>query len=250
MIATPLTKVEELINLLLPYMDQKEQLDVFTLQKYKREARQNLAAYPWAGYVALGMIAVLEWDERTHEESFRNAMALRNNAETHHDYATTLQLFGKYEQAADEAIVASQMEPENLTYLGEAIVYSLNAGRLARAKALVDTFHLRNPRERHRDESILADAIGLLDENGTTEDVVTNCNRIAFEVLRKNRVPFQQTRLEADLQHVCLMYHIYVNVCSDELARLDDELSASLFENEPDFRPDKYWVGFSRRNFE
>jgi hypothetical protein len=246
MIASPLTKVEEIINLLLPYMDQKQQLDVFTMQKYKREARQNLGTFPSAGHMALGMIAVLEWDEQVHEESYRNALGLRNDAATHNSFANTLQLLGKYDQAAVEACLASEMEPENLTYLEDAILYSLNAGRFSRARSLVDTFDLRNPREPHRDRAILDDALTVLEATGTTEDVVVDCNSIAFEVLRRNRVPFFRTRLEADLIDECVMYHIYVSVSAEELARLDDDLSANLFDRVSDFRPDDYWVGFTR----
>jgi tetratricopeptide (TPR) repeat protein len=246
MIALPRTKVEELIARLEPHMDQVGRLDAFTLQRYKKEALQNLHIYPWAGHIALGMIAVLEWDEVAIDTAYRNALALRNDSVTHAHYSTALQLIGKYEQAVGEAVIASAMAPENLSYLGDAIIYAQAAGQLTLAKELLEKYEQRSPLKEHETAESVMHALSVLEMNGISQDVVSRCNALAFEILRQHRVAYVSAQLETDTQDNYMMYYIQIDAPEEVIERLDEELGIALFDKVPEFHPDKYWVGFAK----
>jgi len=247
MIAKALTKVEELIELLEPLMDQAKQIDAFTLGKYKREAKQNLHAYPWAGYIALGMIGVLEWDEGAIDDSYRNAIALRNNAESHAMYATSLQLIGKYEEAFIEAKIASDLVPENLTLLEDSIKYALFSGQLRIASELAEQYQLRSPAKPLKHRETIMNAVSIFDASEFSHKIVSHSNRVAFKFLRDKRVPYVKTRVETDSQDQYVMFYIDVDLDDDQVEALDEELGQVLFDEVPEFNPNKYWVGLANK---
>ncbi len=246
MVAIPLTKVEELIHTLQPYMDQTHQLDTFTLERFKREARQNMGAYPWAGHIALGMIAVLEWDERSIDKHYGAALGFKNDGRTYDSFATALQLIGKYDEAAEKALLASNLVPENLTYLRSAISYHQHAGKLTEAQKLMETLFLRSPNEDRENAMVLENTLQILASHGISETVVADCNRIAFALLRQKRVPYFGTRLETDSQDKYIMFHIEIDAPDELVWELDQELGDALFDEVPSFNPDKYWIGYSK----
>lgn len=243
--AIPKTKVEELIHALEPYMDSITQLDSFTLKKYKKEAAVNLGTYPWAGHLALGMIAVLEWDQVALDQAYSNALHYRNDGFTHAHYANALALVGRYDDALRELVIAVDKSPEDLSFLRQAIDAAKSAGKLGTAERLQTMFMQRAPGQSHGPKETVQQVAEVLDANGISESVAGQCNAIAFEVLRRNQIRFVQTRIEADTQDNYVMFYIDVAADDDTVERLDDELGIELFDKVPDFHPDKYWVGYS-----
>jgi tetratricopeptide (TPR) repeat protein len=243
--AIPKTKVEELIHILEPYMDSITQLDSFTLKKYKKEATVNLGTYPWAGHLALGMIAVLEWDQVALDQAYSNALHYCNDGFTRAHYGNALVLVGRYDDALRELLIAVDKAPEDLSYLRQAIDAAKLAGKFRTAERLQTMFTQRAPGQSHGLRETMRQVAEVLDINGISESVVGKCNAIAFEVLRRNQIRFLQTRFEADTQDNYVMFYIYVAADDDTVERLDDELGVELFDKVPDFHPDKYWVGYS-----
>lgn len=247
-----LTKVEELIESLKPHMDQAQPVDVFTLQRFKRVAIDNRHVYPWAGFVALGMIAVLEWDEKALDENYKHALALRNDFDTHSSYSTALQLFGKYEMAMNEAVKASSMAPTNLTLLKTAIEYAQGAGHYIKSEELLDKMMARTTAAQRESmgineiKEVVCSARKIIEDNKTSEETVIASHRLAFQILRENKTPFTSTRIETDLQDKYVMYYIDVDASLDVIDRLDEELGVALFDEIPDFDPDKYWIGYRK----
>ena len=247
-----LTKVEELIESLKPYMDQAQAVDVFTLQRFKRVALQNRYAYPWAGFVALGMISVLEWNEEALDENYKHAIALRNDFDTHSSYSTALQLFGKYEMAMHEAIKASSMAPENLTSLKTAIEYAQGAGHYTKSEELLEKMMARSTVAQRESmgineiKDVVCSALEIIEGNKTSEETITASHRIAFRILRENKTPFTSTRIETDSQDRYVMYYIDIDASLDVVDRLDEQLGLTLFDEIPDFDPDKYWIGYRK----
>lgn len=250
MIAIPRAKVEELIKSLEPYMDSTKQIDQFTLKRFKKEALENLKAFPWAGYLALGMIAVLEWDEVGLDAAYQNAIALGNDSRTHVHYANALQLIGKYSEALQLMLIASRMAPENLTILSEAVDFAQSAGRFSTASELQAVYAQRSPERPHGAEESVKNALRILEANSMSEDTLNLCNEIAFKLLRERRVPFVSTRLETDIQDNYMMF--YIDIVADEstVERLDEELGLMLFDKVEDFHPDKYWVGYAKADLQ
>lgn len=250
--AVPVTKVEQLIDTLKPFMDQLVQLDDLTLQRYKRLARDNMHAYPWAGFVALGMIGVLEWNEDALDENYGRALGIRNDFETRASYATALQLLGKYDEALQEGLKASESAPEHLLLLSNCIDYAQAAGRYEIAMELIKKFKLRsNPAQQQamgiaKMDEVAASALEILAANEVPEEVVASSHGIAFRILRENRVPYTSTRIETDTQDKYVMYFIDVAADEEEVDRLDRLLGVALFDEISAFDPDKYWVGYRK----
>jgi hypothetical protein len=244
MTPVPKTKAEEIMQQLEPFMDQVVKLDAFTLQRLKREAIQNRATDPWASSVAVGMIGVLEWDEHAVEKSFQNALSMRSDEQTRTHYATSLQLIGKYVEAASQARLASEMAPTNLSLLSRAISYSLTAGLLTMAAELVHQYNLRSPGRPYETGFVIDQANEILRSQEINETLVVECNRIAFEILRTKKVAFSSTQFEADSQDGYIMHYIILDEPLEVVEELDIELGIRLFDSVSEFNPDKYWVGF------
>lgn len=238
------TKVEEIISELLPAVG-KHYLDAFTIQRYKREIAKNLGAYPWAGYIASEMLAVLEWDEEGVDAFHKKALSYRNDAETYSFYATSLQLIGRYAKATEAILVASKMSPENLSILRRAIDYAQSAGKYDLAAEIIKDFNLRSPKDPYIGEAFDM-VLSALERSGMNQETIEQCHKVAFDVLRRHKVPFEGTRFRGDEQEAYVMFHITLDQPQDTINRLDEELGIALFDEVPDFDPSKYWIGYSK----
>lgn len=89
-------------------------------------------------------------------------------------------------------------------------------------------------------------ALQINEENDIPEDVVASCHKIAFRVLRENKVPFTGTSIESDTQDKYIMYYIDVAAEEERVEELDRLLGVALFDEVPEFNPDKYWVGYKK----
>jgi tetratricopeptide (TPR) repeat protein len=246
MIAKELPKVVEIIKALQPYMDQRLELDQFTLQRYKRDIRDNIMVDPWSGYLALGMIAVLEGDDDALDAAYGNALAISNDSLTHANYANALQIVGRFNEAFEHSVIASDKDPTNLTQLEQAINFSRHAGRFTVGKELIQRYSLRAPGKSLKSEGLIMDALSIFENSDLSEDTVSKCNHIAFALLRRHKIHYFSTKLRTDTQDNYLMFYIYVFATDEQVAKLDEELGIELFDSVPEYHPDRYWVGFER----
>lgn len=243
---TPLTKLQDILNKLLPYMDQRTQLDALTLRRYKKEAEANIGFDPFLGYRLMQRIAVLEWDEAGVDAYSKNAIRIRDNVESRGDYSVSLQLLGKFVEASEQAIIASEYAPTDLSHLHRAIGICFNAGMLRRAGELCETYNLRSPLKHHDYTNAITDASAVLEKIGVDEAIVVECNRIAFSLLRERKIPYSHTYLETDAGDETLMFFVRVDRATKEIEELDVELGDRLFEKVSEFHPGKYWVGYAK----
>ncbi|GEM_PF-2549750 len=219
-------------------------IDTFTLKRYKREAISNLHADPYAGHIALSMIALLEWDQEGMETSHRAALGIRNDSFTHAHYANLLMLIGRFQEALDELRIAINMEPGNLTYLRKGIASAESAGNFREAIKLHTLLIERDPGKNTNIKETTMSLSTMLEANGISEDVVVKSNAIAFEILRRKRLRFLRTRIHADIQDNYAMLYIDLDADEDVIEKIDEELGIELFDKVPEFNPDKYWVGY------
>lgn len=244
MFAAPRTKVEEISDQLRKLINVRQEVDAFTLQRFKRDILRNLNTDPLNGFYALQMVSVFEWDEAQLHETHRKACDISRSSNTYIHYATSLQMIGMYEQAAEAALTASQKCPEDLHFLRRAIVYHQNAGLFRRSRELIDLFNIRSPLNSYESAHHIDNAIGALNANGTSDETIADCNRLAFELLRRNRVTHAGVQITADNQDNYVMFFIYVNADEEQVSSLDDALGIELFDKISDFHPDRYWVGY------
>ena len=111
------TKIQDIRDKIAPHLSMLLPLDDFTLQRFKREVENNIGVDPLLGNQTRAYLAVLEWDEVGVELWFERAFRISKAGDVYFAYANALQLLGKYPEAAEQARIASERVPENLTYL-------------------------------------------------------------------------------------------------------------------------------------
>jgi len=232
MIARAQPKVAEVIGILEPYMNTGK-IDSFTLKRLKREVEINLHADPFKGHIALCMISFLSWDEQGMADSHRNALAVRDTPFTHGHYANLLMMTGRYQEALESWLIAIRREPMNLTFLKHGIQSAKAAVKLQKALELLDLMAERAPGKDDGTKDKTMNFSAVLQVNGIGEDVASQCNAIAFEVLRKNRVRYVRTRINTDRQDNYTMFYIDIDADEELIERLDEELGNELFDRVP-----------------
>lgn len=243
--AVPKTKVEEAIEQLSHIGRTSMQVSAIELQRLKRDIDSSLHIDPYMYHIASGMMAVVKWDNALLDVHMRAAISYWNNWGAHEHYATSLQMLCRISEAAVEACLASELAPTDLSALAKAIRYNFMAGKIEVAKQLLDTYKLRSPQKPFPEEGAILDAYQILKANGISEAVVERCNEAAFSLLREKNISFESVNTASDLEDKIVMCFIHLNLTSEEVSLLDEELTPRLFEIE-EFRPDIYWVGFDK----
>lgn len=239
----PKTKAEEIRIQINPFLESRTLPDEFTLNRFKRDIEMAKSVDAVNAYLALGTLAVLEWDEELLDLSYQNTIRLDASSETYEQYATSLQMLGKYPEAAMNARLASEKNPTDLTCLRRAISYSFIAGEIMMAEQLCDKYALRAPGSPLDRSTQIRHANIALRSSNTTEEVVKKCNAVAFQMLREKQIAFRRIRYESDLQDSLVM--LFIEIIFDEagVSALDRELGDRLFDEVEEFHPGKYWIG-------
>jgi hypothetical protein len=73
--------------------------DEITLARLRRDIHEGISVDAFHGYIALGMLAVVEWDEAGVDANFKKAIQLSNSQTAHLNYAVALQVMGKYHRS-------------------------------------------------------------------------------------------------------------------------------------------------------
>jgi hypothetical protein len=245
-IPVPRTKAEEIRELLRPFVASRSLPDEFTLSRFKKEIERGRAIDPVNAYLAAGAIAVLEWNENSLDWSYQNALKFDASADVLEEYATSLQMLGNYESAAEKARLASEKSPTDLTALRRAISYTFIAGEVDMAESLCDVYALRAPTAPLDRANPIRHANMAFRASSTSPEHVKKCNSIAFKMLRDRKIPFKRIHYETDLQDSGVMLIIDIVLGKDEVTVLDRELGDRLFDEVEDFHPGKYWVGYEQ----
>lgn len=245
MIPIPLTKIEDALEKLSPYMDMRVPIDEMTLRRIQNDVVKNMAVDPYLGSVALGNIAILRWDEEEVDAQYLNVLRLRNNCQSRAYFAMALQVIGKFQEASMYAQEASKLAPTDLGLFREAILYTFNSGQFTVASRLCEEYKMRSPTQPYPDEEAIASACSAMSKAGLEDPILVKCNGIAFQLLREHKTPYTSTTIESDVQDGCLMFYIKLDASVEKVDELDRELGERLFDLVPEFDPSKYWVGYS-----
>jgi hypothetical protein len=73
--------------------------DEILLARLRRDIHEGISVDAFHGYIALGMLAVVEWDEAGVDANFKKAIQLSNSQTAHLNYAVALQVMGKYHRS-------------------------------------------------------------------------------------------------------------------------------------------------------
>ncbi len=230
----PLTKSEELLDELSRVDMTSSAMNEFVLAALKQRARAAIKTDPYHGYMALGAISALAWNDADLDAAHRNAIALDDNSLAHANYAVSLQLVNRRAEAAEQARIASDLEPENISLLARAIEYATVAGHIQNAMALYRKFVTRAPgtAPKFDTESI----VRVLAMRGVPEAEFIQGQSILFEVLRQHRVRPDSVRIQTDEEpgDECVMITLVVEADYSFAQSLHDEACARLCEELPD----------------
>jgi hypothetical protein len=219
----------------------------FVLAGMKRDAKSAISAAPEHAFIALGIIAAMEWDEALVHKYFNNSIAIAANPIVHSNYTAALQLIGRHSLAAAQACEASELAPTDLTMLKEAIDAATHAGKFEDAQALCVKLESR---ALHLDAkySQIADACRILKAKNTNPNYTENCNIIAYALLQENRIRSPEWQLNVDLDDQMIFSYILIDLPFEQVYELDRQLARRLIDELPDILPSSYWIGFDCAN--
>jgi hypothetical protein len=95
----------------------------------------------------MGAVAAIKFRQQDMDRHYQTALRLEASAFAHNDYAISLQLAQRRDDAATQAAMASEKDPLDLDYARRAIRYLGIAGRLGEAMQHIERFERRFPNE-------------------------------------------------------------------------------------------------------
>lgn len=120
--AVPKEKAVEIIEE-LNMVSSNEQIDGFTIARYKHEAEKlKTSGYLAEAFIILGMIACLEGDEEKMHASHRNAISYApTNPNTTRNYAVSLLKVGQSKEAYKYFLQTYKLDPTDKRFLNDVI---------------------------------------------------------------------------------------------------------------------------------
>lgn len=242
----PRTKVSEIIKELSPYLKGDKIATEFTLRRFKQVAVEGMVADASESYAALGMLATLSWDEEMVDSNFSNAIRLDNDYTVHMNYATCLQILGRFLDAASQVKQACDIAPTDFLALRRGITLSVMGGDIETATLLRDRLARLGPNQDFAELELMEKLSKVLDAGKCSLQVIRDCNTIALELLRENKMWSNSLHSEVDLEDRIIFFTLGVKGTAEEIEQLDVELGTRLFDRVPEFNPSRYWVGFEK----
>ena len=238
------TKASEIILELGEFLSGRAVADGFTLQRLKRVATESMYADASEAYAALGMIAALQWNDAETDSNFLNAIRLDNEYTVHMNYGTSLQLLGRYADAAEQMRIGFELAPTDLSSLRAAIRINLAAGEIGAAEILCERLARLTPDRESEEIPLVSKVAQALEVNGFPLESIKKCHRVAVDLLRERKIWSSSLTSEVDTDDNIVFFILGLAGDKKDIEALDEELGARLFESVADFNPAKYWVGF------
>ncbi|EMN1928525.1 hypothetical protein RVV18_002940 [Burkholderia ambifaria] len=235
--------LDELAGLL---RDGAKKIDDFTCARLDRSARNGMHADPQQAHQVLGILAAMRWDDRQMDEHFHTAMRIARSALVNANYASTLELVDRFQEAADMYEKALSAHPTDLSLLRKAVSTSWQAGQWERSLELAQTLKERSPQEeiQHFFGEQLQ-AIEILRRAGVEIEVVERLHAALYTFLRSKQVWTSGSSMTADKTPGEEAVYVTVNVGLplQEVRALDEELTPVLFDAVEEFPLGSLYIG-------
>jgi tetratricopeptide (TPR) repeat protein len=246
--ARPATKASQVILELSRYLEDDVIPSEFALAKYKRDLQLSMQADASEAYAGLGMIAGIEWDEKTMRQCFQNAIRLDDEFTAHANYAVALNRLGFVVDAAEQYRIAYELAPTDIEAALNAVMATYMAGELDAAVTLGKRLQNLVPNKFDFELRTAAQILHLFTETGTDAGLIQRCNKVAFDVLREHQVRSKSIATEIDMEDQIVFSMIEVRASNAEVDHLDEVLAMKLYDTVSDYNPNRYWVGYSFRS--
>jgi hypothetical protein len=234
-IPTIQTKAQDLLDKLSGLAGSRNQITELQIAALRREAKQSLQVDAFHGYMALGALASLVWDDEALHTNHQCAIKLSNSEIAHRNYAASLSAVLLYENAAKEMMLAVDKEPENLTSLRSAIDFSVFAGMIGTAMKLYQMLKIRSP-ESNEDDFNANRIAGIFAQTGIDESEFRKGQSIVLDILRRRRILPEtiSTHIDDDPADPSVWVKFEINESSQYAQEVHDEACARLCEELPD----------------
>lgn len=235
MIPTAKTKAQDLLSKLTALAGGRSRMSELQLAALRREAKESLKVDAFHGYMALGALASISWDEVALNSNHLCAINLSDTELAHRNYAVSLSGVLLYEKAAEEMIVAAEKEPENLATLRKAINFAVIAGMIGVAMNLYKKLSTRSTASDEDDFNARRIA-GILRQTGINESEFHQGQSIVLDTLRRHRILPEviSTQVDEDPADPSVWVRFEINTSSQNAQVIHDEACVRLCEELPD----------------
>lgn len=223
-------------------------LNEVALARLKVDAEKLMPIDAGAAHTVLGGIAALQWRQGELDDHHRIVIGLGDTALAHNNYAISLQLAQRRDDAADQALIASEKDPLDLEYSRRAIRYLATAGRIEDAMTQLRQFTERFSSEPLLDVLNVPDIQAAMTQFCVSEDELRVCQREAFALLREKKIRASYINFEAmdSPDTGMIIFAIRVPGSLKQMMELDAELGERLFQVWPEPSLNRFWIGFER----
>lgn len=233
----PLSKAHSAFTALTGIRMKGIEPDQFSLARFERDARESMNVDPVMSQQLLGVIAACKWDVDGVDRAFSKAVDLGGGHAVIANWARAFRDLNDLERASILIEEASNLAPEALMYLQEAISNNFTAGRWAETENLLS---LLEKRSKSIDEYLLrareiieiSSRMGL--RSSTVANVVRVCTRFLFD--EKVRLVGIRDLVETVPGEESLYFELFVRESAERVQELDERLTPLLFDQVPDLQ--------------
>lgn len=185
--AIPALQIDELITQLTDFHHSGIHNDL-KLRAFRNKAQSLLAQTPGSAYMALGMIATLEYREDEACQQHERALQCGWNAQRAINYATTLQLFYRYDEAFRQARDVMDNDPFNLEAIKVALMNAYFAGRFRLVRQLIAEYRKRVPNPLANEwaevDAMTRTVLPVIEQAGLTDERIATMQQPAWTLVR------------------------------------------------------------------
>ena len=235
--AQPAKSLESIYKKLNELLRQPKDRVAFELQRLKQEAKKQISVDPAEAHTLLGAIACLERNlDKVREHHRIASQLLPSEPMVYSNFAYSLSNLGQYAEAAEQSETASNLQPENISYLKSAIKNNFFGGNIDRASDLCNQLDIRAPDNGWSLCDYLRDYfLPAYEELQLSPNIVKSYLDSCASLLRERRLMAVEVQWIVDRpngEEPTLAYEVKVDAPVDELVKLNLDVQERTFDTE------------------
>lgn len=228
----PKSRAGELFNEVADRIGSCAALDQFTLDRYKKEAKklQSCGVDLPVAFTLNGVLAAYTFDLNSAHSYHRQAIAISRDEFTMSNYAVSLLMNGKGDEALAIATEVTKLWPEDLSLLAEAEKIAMQIGDVAAMRNLGEEYAKRTG-----DQSAITvhceEIEKVFNSRGIDKSSYSKGLSVALAILAKNKVRPRDTIVDIDnlmSGDETILHSILVSQSMESVLAMQDELAVAL----------------------
>lgn len=233
MTTAPKTKAEDLFDRIIAFANNGEEMDEFHLAAFRREAKESLKMDAYLGYMALGALASLSWNDSELDKNHGCAIKLGETYLSHQNYAESLGAVLRYPEATKEIQIAADMVPADIDMLRRAIEFSVLAGQIGGAVQLHQK--LTNRTMGAEPDFSANDIARVFELTGINEDEFAKGQFVVFDTFRHHRLTPKTMNAYVDVDdEPSVLFEYVLRASAADAQSIHNEICTRLCNELPD----------------